>query len=99
MMPPAAFLMLANVAEAESASSYPAMQCAHLSSIRDVRPRTPSGCEEYLATGDHWVHLRLCLMCGHVGCCDDSKNRYAREHAGSGSQPIVRASQPCDRRV
>ena len=44
--------------------------CTHLNQIRAVTPRTPQGCEECLKMGDTWVHLRLCLTCGHVGCCD-----------------------------
>ena len=47
--------------------------------------------------GDEWVHLRLCMSCGHVGCCDDSKNRHARSHAGTGSHPIVRSFEPGER--
>ncbi len=47
--------------------------------------------------GDEWVHLRLCMSCGHVGCCDDSKNRHARAHAGMGSHPIVRSFEPGER--
>ncbi|HEY6115586.1 MAG TPA: UBP-type zinc finger domain-containing protein [Candidatus Dormibacteraeota bacterium] len=70
------------------------MQCAHLSSIKDVRPKTPEGCEECLASGDGWVHLRLCMTCGHVGCCDDSKNKHARRHAGGENHPIVRSFEP-----
>ena len=75
------------------------MQCAHLNSIRDVRPKTPGGCDECLATGDHWVHLRMCMTCGHVGCCDDSKNRHARKHAAADSHPIVRSFEPGERWV
>ena len=52
------------------------MRCTHTDQIRDVAPKT-RGCEECLATGDSWVHLRLCLSCGHVGCCDASKNKHA----------------------
>jgi len=48
--------------------------CSHLDQIHNVKPHT-HGCEECLKMGDTWVHLRLCLTCGHVGCCDDSKNR------------------------
>jgi hypothetical protein len=44
--------------------------CKHLDQIRDVKPRTPKGCEECLKANAQWVHLRLCLTCGHVGCCD-----------------------------
>ncbi len=70
------------------------MKCRHLTTIQHVEPRTPEGCEECLATGDSWVHLRLCMGCGHVGCCDDSKNRHARAHAGSSGHPIVRSFEP-----
>src|SRR5436309_8770082 len=52
--------------------------CSHLDQIREeIRPKTPEGCEECLKMGDDWIHLRLCLSCGHVGCCDQSKNRHA----------------------
>jgi hypothetical protein len=51
--------------------------CSHLFEIGDdVTPKTPNGCEECLKMGDRWVHLRLCVTCGHVGCCDDSKNKF-----------------------
>ena len=55
----------------------------HVAAIRPVRPRT-SGCEECLRLGTPWVHLRLCLTCGHVGCCDSSPMRHARAHAHGG---------------
>ena len=51
--------------------------CSHLDQIRDVTPRT-SGCEECLKSGDRWVHLRMCLICGHVGCCDSSVSLQER---------------------
>jgi Zn-finger in ubiquitin-hydrolases and other protein len=55
-------------------------RCSHLSQIkRVVNPHT-TGCEECMKTGDTWVHLRLCMECGHVGCCDSSKNRHATKH-------------------
>src|SRR5690606_21807953 len=57
--------------------------------IREVRPRTVAGCEECLASGDGWVHLRLCLTCGHVGCCDESPNRHARSHFHQTGHPII----------
>jgi uncharacterized UBP type Zn finger protein len=63
--------------------------CTHLDTIRDVAPRTPEGCEECLATGSGWVHLRLCLSCGHVGCCDSSPNRHATKHYRSTRHPLV----------
>jgi uncharacterized UBP type Zn finger protein len=69
-------------------------QCAHLKDARDHRPNTPDGCEECLAMGDAWVHLRLCLACGHVGCCDDSKNTHATKHYRSTTHPVIRSFQP-----
>ena len=63
--------------------------CMHVNEIRDVSPSTPDGCEDCLATGGRWVHLRLCLSCGHVGCCDSSPNRHARAHAGEVGHGIV----------
>jgi uncharacterized UBP type Zn finger protein len=68
--------------------------CTHLDQIREVTPRTPEGCEECLATGDTWVHLRLCMICGHVGCCDDSKNRHATKHFHATNHPIIRSFEP-----
>lgn len=56
------------------------INCTHLDQIRPVEPKTPNGCEECLKTGDEWVHLRLCMTCGHVGCCDNSKNKHATQH-------------------
>ncbi|HVL23004.1 MAG TPA: UBP-type zinc finger domain-containing protein [Thermomicrobiales bacterium] len=69
-------------------------QCTHLDQIHDVTPNTPEGCEECLASGDAWVHLRLCLTCGHVGCCDSSKNKHASKHAHATGHPIVQSLQP-----
>ena len=62
--------------------------CTHLDQIREV---TPSGdsCQDCLQTGDWWVHLRLCMSCGYVGCCDDSKNKHATKHSRSSHHPIV----------
>ena len=53
--------------------------CSHLHTIRDVTP-SAEGCEDCLRIGGTWVHLRLCLQCGHVGCCDQSPNRHATAH-------------------
>jgi uncharacterized UBP type Zn finger protein len=44
--------------------------------------------------GDSWVHLRLCLACGHVGCCDNSKNKHATKHYRSTTHPVIRSFQP-----
>ena len=69
-------------------------QCKHLAQVRDVQPKTPDGCEECLASGDEWVHLRLCLECGHVGCCDDSPNRHATKHFHKTKHPVMRSFEP-----
>ena len=66
----------------------------HLALTRDVVPRTPQGCEECLVAGTPWVHLRLCLTCGHVGCCDTSPMRHARAHANAVGHPIVSSLEP-----
>jgi len=52
------------------------------------------GCSDCLATGGQWVHLRLCLTCGHVGCCDSSPNRHASKHARTAGDPIVASFEP-----
>ena len=71
--------------------------CSHLAKIhRDVHPKT-NGCEECLAMGDEWVHLRLCMQCGHVGCCDDSKNKHATKHFHHTNRPIIRSFEPGER--
>jgi monovalent cation:H+ antiporter-2, CPA2 family len=70
-----------------------ATRCVHLHSVKAVRPRA-SGCEECLALGDTWVHLRLCRTCGHVGCCDDSKNKHATKHFHSTGHPIITSFEP-----
>ena len=67
--------------------------CGHLGQIRPVRP-SAVGCEECLALGDTWLHLRLCLTCGHVGCCDSSRNRHATAHHHATTHPIVRSLEP-----
>ena len=64
--------------------------CEHLNSIQAVTPHT-QGCEECLQTGDSWFHLRLCLSCGHVGCCDQSKNKHATKHFQSSGHPIIQS--------
>ena len=68
--------------------------CGHLKGSRDHRPNTPRGCEECLASGDEWVHLRLCLTCGHVGCCDESKNKHATKHYRLMTHPVIRSFEP-----
>jgi hypothetical protein len=67
--------------------------CQHVAQILQVAP-SGKGCKECLETGDTWVHLRLCLTYGHVGCCDDSKNRHATKHLHATHHPIVRSFEP-----
>lgn len=64
--------------------------CTHLDQIRNVKPSS-WGCEECIALGDTWVHLRECLTCGHVGCCDSSKNHHATNHFHATQHPIVKS--------
>jgi hypothetical protein len=68
--------------------------CEHVDSIRPVTPSSMDGCTDCLATGGRWVHLRLCLQCGHVGCCDSSPNRHASAHAAAGGHPIAASFEP-----
>ena len=70
-----------------------APDCAHLGTMRDVTPHT-QGCEECLKTGDTWVHLRMCTHCGHVGCCDSSKNKHSTKHYHATQHPIIRSVEP-----
>ena len=69
------------------------MLCEHEMGIDQVPPRTP-GCEECLETGMRWVHLRLCLTCGHVGCCDNTPGRHATRHFHQTSDPVVASWEP-----
>ncbi|GAA1175855.1 UBP-type zinc finger domain-containing protein [Streptomyces hebeiensis] len=66
----------------------------HLALVRPVQPLPPDGCQECLLLGSPWVHLRLCLTCGHVGCCDSSPNRHSRRHAAADGHPIVASLEP-----
>ncbi len=63
-------------------------KCKHLSEIKLVSPNS-QGCEECLKTGSPWVHLRMCLTCGHVGCCDSSPNRHASKHFKGTQHPMA----------
>jgi uncharacterized UBP type Zn finger protein len=67
--------------------------CTHLELIRNPQPKT-KGCEECLKMGDTWVHLRLCEVCGHVGCCDSSKYKHATKHFRATNHPIIKSFQP-----
>lgn len=68
--------------------------CDHASEARPVRPTTPEGCEECLQTHGRWVHLRVCLSCGHVGCCDSSPSRHATKHSHGTGHPLVQSYEP-----
>lgn len=69
--------------------------CAELRDAPDdSEPVTPAGCAECLAQGSSWVHLRLCLTCGHVGCCDSGDYKHARQHAGASGHPVMRSFEP-----
>ncbi len=70
------------------------MPCAHVPMAKDPPARTPDGCEECLASGDRWVNLRLCRTCGHVGCCDSSKNKHATKHFHATKHPVMRSFEP-----
>jgi uncharacterized UBP type Zn finger protein len=66
--------------------------CDHIvNADRNIAANTPEGCEECLKTGDSWVHLRLCLECGHVGCCDNSKNKHATRHFLETGHPVIKS--------
>jgi uncharacterized UBP type Zn finger protein len=70
-----------------------ALGCSHLNQIKVARVTTRV-CEDCVLTGDAWVHLRMCLTCGHVGCCDSSPNRHATKHFDHTSHPLVRSAEP-----
>ena len=67
--------------------------CAHLDALGEVTP-SADGCEDCLRSGGRWVHLRVCMECGHVGCCDNSPNRHATAHWHDQAHPLVRSFEP-----
>ena len=69
-------------------------QCSHILAIEDVTPSSTRGCEECLKVGSPWVHLRLCLTCGNVGCCDDSPLKHATAHFHETSHPVIKSFEP-----
>jgi hypothetical protein len=69
--------------------------CTHLDTVRLTElPESVDGCEDCLRMGGQWLHLRICLECGHVGCCDDSPNKHASAHAHTDEHPIIRSIEP-----
>jgi uncharacterized UBP type Zn finger protein len=71
-------------------------RCEHLAHSRYVPPMAHL-CAECVAMGDTWVHLRTCLACGHVGCCDSSKNKHATKHFHSSGHPVIASAEPEER--
>jgi uncharacterized UBP type Zn finger protein len=70
-------------------------RCSHLDSIEVTElPSEVAGCEDCLAGGGVWLHLRICLSCGHVACCDDSPNQHMSKHAEASQHPIIRSLEP-----
>jgi uncharacterized UBP type Zn finger protein len=69
--------------------------CSHLDQV-EIRelPAEVAGCEDCLRIGGKWLHLRICLTCGHVGCCDNSPNRHATAHYHASSHPLIRSLEP-----
>jgi uncharacterized UBP type Zn finger protein len=75
-----------------------AATCTHLDEIKVTQTQTRV-CNECVQLGDTWVHLRLCLECGHVGCCDSSKNKHATRHFHHTHHPLIRSIEPGERWV
>jgi uncharacterized UBP type Zn finger protein len=70
-------------------------QCTHLDMVEVTQlPESTDGCEDCLATGGKWLHLRICLTCAKVGCCDDSPNKHATKHAHESGHPLIRSLEP-----
>jgi hypothetical protein len=67
--------------------------CGHLDTIEAVSP-SDDGCHDCIPLGGHWVHLRVCQSCGHVGCCDSSPGRHATAHYRGSTHPVVRSFEP-----
>ena len=92
-------LMIAKLEQADASQAVsfdpdPDEACDHVAHwVRPVSPSAP-GCEECLRIDARWVHLRICMSCGHVGCCDDSPHRHARAHHAATTHPLVRSLEP-----
>jgi uncharacterized UBP type Zn finger protein len=78
----------ASIQEAVSGGTLDTKGCGHVDQIQDVVP-SADGCEDCLKIGDVWVYLRLCLSCGYVGCCDNSKNKHATRHHKVTQHPMI----------
>ena len=89
----AAILVILTVSVAASLLFPGKPKCTHGGEILEVSPNT-AGCEECLKAGEQWVNLRMCLKCGHVGCCDSSKHKHATAHFHASGHPVMRSMQP-----
>ena len=70
-------------------------ECPHIAQLPpEPAPSTTEGCEDCLAAGTSWVHLRECLSCGHIGCCDSSPERHASKHGAAADHPVIRSFEP-----
>jgi hypothetical protein len=69
------------------------IRCTHTDTVRYLESKIHV-CGECVKMGDTWVHLRLCTECGHVGCCDSSKNKHATKHFFASEHPIMRSIEP-----
>ena len=68
--------------------------CSHTDTIVPDVPPSSNGCEDCLRIGSHWMHLRRCMLCGHVGCCDNSPMRHATAHFHEANHPIIQSFEP-----
>ena len=68
--------------------------CTHLDAVDEAAQPSSTGCEDCLRTGDRWRHLRMCRVCGHVGCCDSSPNKHATAHHAATGHPLVSSYEP-----
>jgi uncharacterized UBP type Zn finger protein len=71
-----------------------ATTCPHIDQIKDATPSSSDSCNKCVEMGDTWVNLRICLGCGHVGCCDNSKNKHATAHFKETQHPLIQSYQP-----
>jgi hypothetical protein len=68
--------------------------CSHTDTIVPDAPPSSEGCEDCLRIGGRWMHLRRCMLCGHIGCCDNSPNRHATAHFHASAHPIIQSFEP-----
>jgi uncharacterized UBP type Zn finger protein len=83
----------AKIRELINSGELDAEGCQHFTQLQDVVP-SADGCEDCLKIGDNWVHLRVCMTCGHVGCCDASKNKHATRHFHETHHPVIVSYEP-----